>query len=151
MTEPIETGCPEDMTPEVPPGTTPVEGIPPDTYVQNNVFDGPQFVEEVPSDDIIGAPDEVYTSVKPSTNVSLNLDINWTCLCCSFRENKYEHVCFKVHSICFESLAVSAYLLSVHSHLFLFLSPLPPPIPLPLSVSLSKFARTIPPELLNHF
>ena len=68
------------MTPQVPPGTTSVESETPGTYVQNNVFDSPQFIEEVPNDDKSGTPDEVYTSVKPGPNVSLNLDISVLCL-----------------------------------------------------------------------
>ena len=40
MTAPAKTGCQIDMTPEVPPGTTVVEGETPGTFVQNNVFEG---------------------------------------------------------------------------------------------------------------
>ena len=76
MTGPIETPCLEDMTPEVPPGTTPVEGERPGTFVQNNVFEGPQYVEEVPDDDKPGPPDDVYKSVEPGPAVGLALDIN---------------------------------------------------------------------------
>ena len=76
MTAPAITGCPIDMTPEVPPGTTPVEGETPGTFVQNNVFEGPQYVEEVPDDDKPGPPDVVYKSVEPGPDVGLALDIN---------------------------------------------------------------------------
>ena len=76
MTGPIETRCAEDMTPEVPPGTIPVVGETPGTFVQNNVFEGPQYVEEVPDDDKPGPPDDVYKSVEAGPDVGLALDIN---------------------------------------------------------------------------
>ena len=69
----IITGCPIDMTPKVPPGTTPVEGETPGTFVQNNVFEGPQYVEEVPDDDKLGPPDDVYKSVEPGPDVRFEL------------------------------------------------------------------------------
>ena len=73
VTAPSKTGCPIDMTPEVPPGSTPVEGETPGTFVQNNVFEGPQYVEEIPDDDKPGPPDDVYKSVEPGPEVGFKL------------------------------------------------------------------------------
>ncbi len=73
MSAATRIGCPIDMTPEVPPGTTPVEGETPGTFVQNNVFEGPQYVEEVPDDDKPGPPDDVYKSVEPGPDVGFEL------------------------------------------------------------------------------
>ena len=96
MTAPAITGCPIDMTPEVPPGTTPVEGETPGTFVQNNVFEGPQYVEEVPDDDKPGPPDDVYKSVEPGPDVGFGLgqyldqsqiENIWICFDLEFGEN----------------------------------------------------------------
>lgn len=73
VTAPGKTGCPIYMTPEVPPGSTPVEGETPGTFVQNNVFEGPQYVEEIPDDDKPGPPDDVYKSVEPGPEVGFGL------------------------------------------------------------------------------
>ena len=74
MTEPTIQGCPFDMNPGLPPGTTPVEGETPGTFVQNNVFESPLFVDEVPDDDKPGPPDDVYKSVEPGPDVGFGLE-----------------------------------------------------------------------------
>ncbi|XP_070204533.1 mucin-2-like isoform X2 [Littorina saxatilis] len=65
-TQPTETGCPQEMSPEVPGGPGPVEGTVPDTFVQDSDFPAGTFVDEVPDEDEDGQVDgEVFSSVQP--------------------------------------------------------------------------------------
>ncbi|XP_070206165.1 cell surface glycoprotein 1-like [Littorina saxatilis] len=65
-TQPTETGCPQEMSPQVPGGPGPIEGEKPGTFVEVNDFPTGTFVEDVPDEDENDKPDgEVFSSVEP--------------------------------------------------------------------------------------
>lgn len=74
---PTETGCPQEMTPQVPSGAEKVPARQPGDFVQKTDFGPGVFVEDVPKDD--AQPNtKVYRSVEPDVGVFCTLF--WFCL-----------------------------------------------------------------------